>query len=423
MITRRGFGLLSGTALPFVFSACTSTPRKRTYGPADKITLGCIGCGMHGISVNLRNFLAQDDARILAVCDVFRSRAAEAKKLVDAAYGNTACRTYTDFREILSDPAIDAVVISTPEHWHITLAELALKAGKDVFCEKPTKYISEGFAVRETARRCNAVFQTGLEDRSLPGYHRIVEWCRNGAIGPVRRVEVTLPTFAILPPPAEDPIPADLDYNLFVGPAQMIPYNNTWSTMWWRGNRTFGCGSILDWGSHLFDTAQLCANAPETVPVAIEATGWIPENSLTNVPNKFDIRLGYSNGVEVHIKDGGTGIRVIGEKGWIENPSWNSRLAASDPAILKTKYGPGESTYRAMPKGEHRNFLDCVRSREQTTYPVEAMHTIHLGLHAADISIRLGRKLRWDPAANEFIGDPEANRLAKAPEPRSWERG
>ena len=150
--------------------------------PSKKITLGCIGTGWHGIDVNLANFLSIDDVRVVAVCDVQRHNMEKAKKKVDATYQNTDCKAYQDFRQIISDKSIDAVVISTPEHWHITMAMMALEAGKDVFCEKPTKFISEGFALQACMKKHQAVFQTGLEDRSLPHYHKMVEWCRNGAI-------------------------------------------------------------------------------------------------------------------------------------------------------------------------------------------------------------------------------------------------
>lgn len=390
--------------------------------PSKKITLGCIGAGTHGMGVNIRNFLSIDDVRIVAVCDALRSRMDGAKKTIDETYKNTDCKAYQDFRQIISDKSIDAVVISTPEHWHITMAMMALEAGKDVFCEKPTKFISEGFALQACMKKHKAVFQTGLEDRSLPHYHKMVEWCRNGAIGDVQRIEVTLPRYQTLPPPAKDvPIPEQLNYNLYTGPSPLIPFQKQFIDPWgWRVVRNFGNGTILDWGAHMFDTAQLCANAHDVVPVEVSGKGMIPTNSLTDVPVEFDVDITYSNGVVVNLKHGGNGIKIYGSKGWVGNDSWNAQLKASDEAILKTKYTPDTSKYQQMPKSEHKNFVACVQSREKTTYPADTMHSIHLGLHAADISIRLGRKVKWDSKTNEFLNDAEANKLATAPAPRDW---
>lgn len=417
--TRRTF-IQGALTFPLILPA---TLRGQT-APSRKITLGCIGAGTHGLGVNIRNFLSIDDVRIVAVCDVVKQRLEGAKQTIDAAYKNTDCKAYRDFRQILADPSIDAVVISTPEHWHVTMAMLALDAGKDVFCEKPTKYISEGFALQSCMAKHRAVFQTGLEDRSLPPYHKMVEWCRNGAIGDVQRVEITLPRFQTLPAPtAGAPVPDGLDYNLFAGPSAMLPFQPQYlEPMGWRCVRNFGTGSLLDWGAHLFDTAQLCAHAPEIVPLEIHGKGMIPSQSLTDVPVEFDVDITYSNGVVVNLKHGGTGIKIFGSKGWVGNESWNGQLKASDDAILKTKYTPETSRYSAIPKSEHKNFAACVRSREITTYPASSMHTIHLGLHAADISIRLGRKVTWDPVKNEFTNDAEANKLATAPVPRDWQK-
>lgn len=419
--SRRNFVLAAG--------ACLSVPLLRNSivngkdTPSKKITMGFIGVGSHGTGVNLPNFLSIPEVRVISVCDAIIERSLKAKQKVDTAYGNTDCRIVPDFRQILEDRSIDAVCISTPEHWHVTMATMALQAGKDVFCEKPTKYISEGFALQECFNKHKAVFQTGLEDRSCSRFHKIVEWCRNGALGDVEKVDILVPRFKTLPPPKKDvPVPEGLDYNLFSGPSPLVPFQTEYiQPMAWRTVRNFGAGSLLDWGAHLFDTAQLCVNAPEILPTEISGQGLIPTNSITDVPVEFDVDVTYSNGVNVNIKHGGCSIKVYGSKGWIHQSGWDGPLTASDISILRNKYELGTSKYQQMPKSEHVNFIECVKSREKTTYPVDSMHSIHLGLHAADISIRLGRKVKWDSKANQFIGDLEANKLATAPEPRSWQ--
>ena len=180
--------------------------------PSNRITLGCIGMGGHGTNYNLKRFLAETDCQVLAVCDAFRSRTLRAKSMVDEKYGDAGCEAVHDFREIISNPAIDAVVISTPDHWHTPMAMMALDAGKHVFCEKPTYCIDEGKELIKKVRASGKVYQIGLEDRSLSHYHKLVEWERNGAIGELYHVEVIMPPGTIQPyaPPA--PVPDDLDW-------------------------------------------------------------------------------------------------------------------------------------------------------------------------------------------------------------------
>jgi predicted dehydrogenase len=378
--------------------------------PSKRITLGFIGLGSQGCSANLTNFLGCEDAHVVAVCDVVHSRAKNAKTMVDSRYQNTDCKIHTDFRKILEDLAIDAVVISTPDHWHVPMSLMALEAGKDVFCEKPTKAISEGRLLIEAVAKRKAVFQMGMEDRSLSHYHMMVEWLRNGAIGDLQRVDLQLPAGNVIPRTAEQAVPEGVDYNLFVGPAEFIPFRPVLLTPdGWRMVRNFGGGSLIDWGSHLVDTAQLAVNAPEVCPVEVEGTGEIPRDALTTVPVQFNVSFRYSTGVVVNVKSGGTGIRLTGSKGWVGNESWRGKLLANDEKILHAKYPPGTSKHWKMPPGEQRNFIDCVKSRQPTTYPADTMHLLHTTLLMGDLSIRLGRKLRWDAKKEEFINDAEAN--------------
>ena len=391
--------------------------------PSKRIVLGCIGMGGQGTQANMNSFLNEPDAQVVAVCDVFRSRSDAAKNLVDKRYKTRDCKAYTDFREIIDDKSIDAVVISTPDHWHVPMSLMALGTGKDVFCEKPTKTIAEGRALIEEVKKRKAVFQIGLEDRSVPHYHKMVEWLRNGEIGDLERVDVSLPGGQVHPIEAEAPVPDGLDYNLFVGPAEFIPYTpHITAQPYWRMVRNFGSGSLVDWGSHQVDTAQLAVDAPEVCPLEVEGTGVIPKNSMTTVPVSFDVTYRYSNGVDVRIKSGGTGIRLTGSKGWVGNAQWRGRLEASDEKILHTKYTPETSKHWQMPPSEHRNFLDCVKSRKPTTYTAETMHLLHTTLLMGDISIRLGRKLKWDPKKEEFVNDTEANAMRSIKYRDGWKK-
>jgi predicted dehydrogenase len=392
--------------------------------PSKRITLGFIGMGAQGTQVNLKMFLNEADAQVLAVCDAYRSRAESAANMVNQRTGNLDCRPFQDFRKIIEDPSIDAVVISTPDHWHVPISMMALKAGKDVFSEKPTYCIEEGADLIKEVEMREAVFQAGVEDRSLIHYHKMVEWAKNGALGKLGRIEVTLPTG--FNQPKETPVepPADLDWNLWLGPAPFHAFSpHRTGPLHWRHIRDYSWGHITDWGTHLIDTAQIAVNAPEVCPVEVEGTGMVPEGAMTDTPVSFDLTYRYANGVELHVKDGGTGIRIEGDKGWVRREKWGSGLEASDPAILRTKYTPETTTHWPLPPREQRNFLDCVKSRTPTTYTARSLHQMSTTCHMGVLSILLERKLNWDAEQQVFTNDDEANRLCKRPPSRNWEGG
>ena len=389
--------------------------------PSEIIALGFIGVGGHGLGYNLQSFLQEADARAVAVCDVFASRRDKAKATVDAKYGDTGCRAFADFRELLAAPGIDAVCISTPDHWHVPLSQLALAAGKDVMCEKPTLTLAEGRALVKQVAERRAVFQFGIEDRSVIQYHKIAEWARSGTLGTLRRIEVQLPSGPV--PPREEPIPvpADLNYRMWLGPAPFHPYTATRTdAMVWRQIRDYSGGMLADWGAHLIDTAQVANSAEDSGPVEVTGTGKIPANSQATMPTEFDLTYRYANGVEMRVTSGGVRLRVIGDKGWAGNTGWRGRLEASSDDILKTKIEPGQSRIWPLPKGEHRNFLDCVRSRQPTTYTAEAGHRLSSVMHIGSLAMHLGRPLRWDPAAESFTGDDEANALRQRVASEDW---
>ena len=399
-------------------------PFGRLFGqaaPSKRITLGCIGMGGQGTQANLRSFLNQDDAKVLAVCDVFASRREAAKKMVDGVYKAKDCAAVEDFREIIARKDIDAVVISTPDHWHVPMSLMALEAGKDVFCEKPTHTIAEGRELRDAVRKRKAVFQIGLEDRSLAHFHKMLELVRNGAIGKVGRISLTLPKGIAHPKEKPAPVPAGLNYELFVGPAPFHPYTPHRTVQnHWRHISDYASGPLVDWGSHLVDTAQLAADDPAVCPVEVKGAGVIPKDSEGDVPISFDVDYRYGNGIALNVKSGGTSIRIEGDKGWICRAEWSALLTASDEKILKTKYAPGTSKFWPLPKGEHRNFLDCVKSRAPTTYTEDTMHLVHVTLHMGVIAVILGRPLKWDPAKEQFIGDDAANALQSRARRTEW---
>ncbi|NLX96408.1 MAG: Gfo/Idh/MocA family oxidoreductase [Rhodopirellula sp.] len=380
--------------------------------PSEKITVGFIGTGSHGIGYNLRAYLAQPDARVLAVCDVDGDHMAEAKRQIDAKYGNADCATTKDFRDILARGDIDAVMISTPDHWHVLMSVLALKAGKDVQCEKPTLTIDEGKILVKTVREHKKVFQTSTEDRSVPGYHRMAELVRNGRIGKLQRIEVILPkhpTYAGDPTP--QPVPPQLDYPMWLGPAPEAPYTKDRVHFNFRWIWDYSGGIICDWGTHLFDTAQWANDTELSGPVKIEGEGTHWEGGLFNTVKDYDITYTYANDVVMTCKPGNPSIKFIGDDGWVGNHGWRARLEASSEDILNTVFSPNDLRLYTNPAGEHRDFLDCVKSRKDPYFPVDIGHRVSTVCHLGNIAVRLGRKLHWNTEAEQFVGDDEANTM------------
>jgi predicted dehydrogenase len=282
----------------------------------------------------------------------------------------------------------------------------------------------------EAVAKHKAIFQAGIEDRSTFYFHKMVEWVKNGEIGKLQRIDVTMP--AGLTFPKETPVkpPKDLDWNLWQGPAPFHPFTPNRTNQWnWRNNSNYAMGAILDMGAHLVDTAQLGANAPEVCPVQVEGTGNIPVGQETDVPVTYDLNYRYSNGVEMNVKNGPKGgwdpnsckIQFTGDKGWVRRKTWNDRCEGSDPNIIRINYTPETSKHWALPVGEQRNFLDCVKSRKPATYPALDLHHISTTLHMGVIAIGLGRKLNWDPKKEVFIDDEKANKLCKRPQARDWQ--
>jgi predicted dehydrogenase len=391
--------------------------------PSNRITLGFIGVGSHGLGYNLQSFLVLDDARAVAVCDVFASRRKAAKATVDKRYGDSACSEYADFRELLAQKDIDAVCISTPDHWHVPISMLALEAGKDVMCEKPTLTIAQGRALADLVAKRKAVYQVGLEDRSVIYYHKMGELVRNGALGTLKTIRVKLPAGSAYPKEDPAPVPADLNYSMWLGPAPFQPYSPTRTeAMHWRQIRDYSGGMLTDWGAHLLDTAQVGNSAENSGPVEVEGTGVMPQNSMATMPIQFKLRYRYANGVEMFVESGGVAIRFEGTDGWVGNNGWRGPLEASTQDLLRQKFPAETNKIWSLPPSEHRDFLNCVKSRRPTTYTAEAGQRLSTVMHIGNIAMELGHKVKWDPQTESFPGDEAANAL-RSREPREDWKG
>jgi len=388
--------------------------------PSGDITLGFIGVGGHGHGYNLKSFLYQKGCRAVAVCDAFKSRGKSAAASIEKKYKAKGVKQYADFRDLLADAAIDAVVISTPDHWHVPMSLLALAAGKDVMCEKPTLTIAQGRDLVNAVAKKRAVYQAGLEDRSIIHYHKMAEIVRNGGIGTLHTIRVKLVSGQAFPLEKPAPVPADLDWNLWTGPAPMSPYTpSRTGKQQWRNIRDYSGGKLADWGAHILDTAQVGAGAENSGPVEVEGHGKAPANSMSTMPSRYRIKYRYANGVVMHVESGGVAIRFEGDKGWVGNNGWRGRLQASDDKILRKTYDPATTKIWPRPATEHRNFLDCIKSRKPTTYTAEAIQRLSTVMHIANISMWVGRKLKWDPKSESFPGDAAANAL-RARKERDW---
>lgn len=415
-ISRRAF-IAAAAATPALFHI-------RAGGqpaPGEQITLGFIGTGGHGTSWNLKYFLDIPEARVLAVCDVFADRRERAKDIVDKHHGNQDCTAYNDFRDVLARDDIDAVVISTPDHWHVLMSVLAARAGKDVFCEKPTLTIEEGQTLIRVIRETGVIYQGGIEDRSVEIYHRMAELVRNGALGTLERIRVALPPGEAFPKEDPAPVPEGLDYDLWLGPAPKSPYTPTkLGPQQWRNHFDYSGGKLTDWGAHLMDTAQVALFEEHGGPVSVEGTGEFPVDCMANTATNYDIHYRYANGVTMRVKSDGTGIGFYGTDGWIKSPGWRKPIEASDPGILDLVFPPETNKMYPLPKSEHQAFIDGVKARKMPYYSPEDIHRLSSAMHIGNIAMLLERKLTWDPEKEVFPGDDEANAMRGRPIRAPW---
>jgi len=410
-------------AFPYIIRS-SALGKAGTVAGSNRITVGMIGVGNHGTKVNLSNLLALPDTRIVAVCDVDSEHLQRAKGLVDKKYGNTDCAVYKDFRQVLARDDIDAVMISTPDHWHTPISVAAAKAGKDICCEKPTLTIQEGRILSDTIARYGRVFQMSTEDRSLFVYHRMAELVRNGRIGRLHTIRVGLPDgwsiHGSWPEMDKYLIPDGFDYDMWLGPAPLAAYHPMRCHWNFRWVSDYSGGQLTDWGAHIVDTAQWGNDTEHTGPVEVEGKGVFPAHDIFNTATEFHIEYKYANGVKMIIQSGEVGIRFEGDEGWVGNTGWIGALRAEPESILDSVIGPDEVHLFTEPAGEHRNFIDCVKSRRKPYFPAEIGHRCCTILHLGNISMLLGRKLRWDPEKEIFPDDTEANRMLSRPMRSPW---
>jgi predicted dehydrogenase len=422
-------------AAPYVITSSALGGEDRPAA-SQRITMGCIGLGGRG-TVNMETFLGQPEVQIVALCDVdagstryedaWHRGLAPAKEKVENRYAAErtsgtyqGLSTYRDFRELLARDDIDAVCISTPDHWHAPMVVAAARAGKDIYCEKPLSLtIRDGQAMVAAIRRYGRVFQCGSQRRSDAKCRHSCELVRNGRIGRLHTVRVSLPgghwirsnakkTFDV------EPVPEGFDYDLWLGPAPWAPYAFNRCHWNWRWNLDYSGGNVTDWGAHMIDMAHWGMGCDDTGPVEIEGRGtWPARQDLWNAATGFEFTCTYANGVKMIVSSGGPN-RFEGTEGWVDLGG-----ATHPPALASAEIGPDE-IHLYESRSQHGNFIDCVKSRVPTAAPVETAHRSISVAHLGNIAMQVGRKIRWDPAQEEILGDEAAARLVGRPKREPW---
>jgi len=411
---------------PFVLRSAALGAEGRP-APSDRITLGMIGVGSMGLR-HVHGFLQEPDCQILSICDADAARRRAAAEVVNKQYGNAHCRQVRDFRDAIADPGLHALVISVPDHWHAAASIPAVQAGKDIYGEKPLALtIAEGRAMVEAVRRAGVVWQMGSWQRSTAHFRIACELVRNGRIGKLTRVEVGLPISPTCGPEPPMPVPEGFDYDLWLGPAPWAPYTEKRCHWNFRWILDYSGGQVTDTGAHDIDTAHWGMGADGTGPAEVEGKGEFPDG-LWNVATRYHFTCRYASGVVMDVASsdrfrGGT--RWIGGKGWVHVD--RGRMDASPKSLLKERIGPDEihlaSPAEGHRQGHRRNFLDCVKTRAVPITPIEIGQRSITVAHLGNIAMRLGRRIRWDPAREEIIGDPDAARMLRRPLREPWHYG
>lgn len=413
-IGRRAF-LFQGVATA-CFLGTRRTWAQAVVPPSRTITMGIIGLGGRGHQM-LPVFLNQPGVRFLAVCDVERTRREWGKRQVDAYNGNTDCRMYADFRELLARPDIDALYIATGDRWHARLAIAAMRAGKDVYCEKPISLsIEEGEAVMRAAELYGRIYQGGVQRRNVGNFVTAMSLAQTGRLGRIHTVHAGMATMGtsaknhLLP---EQPLPdkKDLDWDMWLGPAPVRAYNaNYVMTGLWHHEYDFH-GDLTEWGSHTVDLCQLALGRELTAPVKYVPVG------------PREVQAFYADGVKMVFRQGfkdTCGIRLEGDEGWVETDD-SGNIYVSNPLLLEGHAIRHENW--ARPVAHPAEFFACVRSRLRPSAPADSLHFSHVACHAATVAYHLGRELAFDVKTCTFPGQADATKRLVRSNRSPWTLG
>lgn len=414
--------------------------------PSNKIQIGQIGFGRIAKTHDLPDTMKYDVARVVAVCDVDSKRAADGKQFIDGYYAGTTgkkkymdTKIYENYQEMLLRKDLDAVIISTPDHWHAQPAVEAALAGKDIYLQKPTSLtVKEGRILSDIARKKGVILQMGTQQRSSPQFRIAAELVRNGRIGKVHTVKIGLPGDPAGPETEPMPVPANLNYDMWLGSTPEVYYTETrvhpqhdYSRPGWLRCEQFGAGMITGWGQHHIDSANWGMDTEYTNPVEVEAVAQFPRSGMWDVHGDFMVRALYENGIEMLISGGYTnGIRYEGTDGWIFVSRGNYQVTSSDPVAQKNNSRALDASHPSIlawrPGGndlhlyesddQHGNWLDCIQSRKEPISPVEPGHRACATCLVSHIAMKVPGKLKYDPKKERFTNSEEANAMLDRPD-------
>jgi predicted dehydrogenase len=449
-ISRRNF-IKSTVAASAALSVPTIVP-STVFGagaPSNRVNVGQIGCGSIGNWMHKRNLMGIGDVRVIAVCDAYKSRRDNMAQAYNKHYGGTNITTpYADFRKLLANKDVDAVIVAAHDNWHTPMSIAAAKAGKDVLCQKPLALdLTHTKELRKVVNENKTVFQFCTQYRSFTGHRRMVELVRNGFIGKVKHIDVwcrnvhnDAAKYKVKPYGSTEvvPVPSDLNFDAWQGPSLMVPYTEDRCTQWGG----FHCpetslGFIAGCGIHPLGVAQWGNKADHTSPVKYKGTGKFPTEGIYRTLETWDVMCEYENGVTLRKMDhqtakgvvmkylpykwrDGDGVVFHGTKGWIGDfTGGGGSFYASDMKILKTKFtDQHERVYYS--NNHHGNFIDCVKSRKETVCPVEMAIRCDTICHMVNVAVKTGREITWDPKTEQVVGDTEAAKMITRPYRKEW---
>ena len=424
ILSRRRF--LKHASLAAASAAAPLVLPARIFGataPSKRVTLGHIGVGGQGGGL-LGGFLGLPQGQSVAAADPMKSRREGAVAHINSRYaaetgqgGYKGCKAYNDFRELLARNDIDAVVVATPDHWHVPIALAAVRAGKDVYVEKPLGVsMEQDKALRAAVHTHGAIFQYGTQQRSFSTHCAFAcELVRNGYLGELKAIHVVAPNGATGGNATPQPVPEGLDYDLWLGPAPVAPYTTDRVIGGGRWHiYDYALGFIAGWGAHPLDIAHW--GYPH-IPVEYQGTGRIPTEGLFDTVVDWDLRGRYANGVEFTMKAGGDATRFVGANGWVS--ASRGGISAEPAAFLKVKIKPDE-VHLLQDNHHYQNFLSSVLARKTPASDIDSAVQSDFISHLGDIAIRTGRKIRWDPQKETIIGDEIAQRMMQRAMRAPW---
>jgi len=429
--SRRQFIATTAAAIAApTFIPASALGRDGRPAPSDRIVVGIVGWGMMGPG-NTDGLMGEKDCQVVAACDLDKRPLKQAVDRINKKYSNSDCKSYHDYREMIARDDIDAVMLAIPDHWHAVASVDTANHKKHIYGEKPlARTIAEQQAIVKAVQKNKVTWQTGSWQRSKDNFHKAAEIVRNGLIGKVKHVEVGLPGGHSDFKGTKDKMqptepPPELDYETWVGPAQMMPYIEGRVHMNWRWNYNTGGGQLLDWIGHHCDIAHWGLDFDNTGPMEVEGEGeFPPKDAVWNTATKYRVNLTYPKNVTMTIAGGHSdiksGTKWIGEDGWV----WVDRGAfdASKPEWKEWKQIPDEvrkvKLYES--RNHYRNFLDCVKSGKPTITPVETAHHSAIPGHLGLIAMLVGTKIRWDAKKEQIIGNEEASKLLRREYRAPW---